>query len=70
MPDDPDRQGPGQPGPCRRGHDLDRAAELCRLPDWRTKSGFTDTFEAMLTQPQVIRYYDELYFGEGIAARE
>jgi len=23
----------------------------------------------MLTQPLVIRYYDELYFGEGIAAR-
>ena len=38
--------------------------------DWRTKSGFTGTFEAMLTQPLVIRYYDELYFGEGIAARE
>lgn len=38
--------------------------------DWRTKSGFTDTFEAMLTQPFVIHYYDEMYFGAGIAARE
>jgi quinol monooxygenase YgiN len=37
--------------------------------DWRTRNGFTDTFEAMLTQPLLIRYYDELYFGEGIAAR-
>jgi hypothetical protein len=37
--------------------------------DWRTKSGFTDTFEAMLTRPLVVHYYDELYFGEGLAAR-
>jgi hypothetical protein len=37
--------------------------------DRRTRSGFTDAFEAMLTQPLVIHYYDELYFGEGIAAR-
>jgi hypothetical protein len=36
----------------------------------RTNAGYTDTFEAMLTQPLVIRYYDELYFGEGIAAGE
>jgi quinol monooxygenase YgiN len=38
--------------------------------DWRTQRGFTDTFEAMLTQPLVIHYFDELYFGEGIAARQ
>jgi quinol monooxygenase YgiN len=38
--------------------------------NWRTENGFTDTFEAMLTQPFVIHYYDELYFGEGIAARQ
>ena len=36
---------------------------------WRTARGFTATFEAMLTQPFVIHYYDELYFGTGIAAR-
>jgi quinol monooxygenase YgiN len=30
---------------------------------WRTARGFTATFEAMLTQPFVIHYYDELYFG-------
>jgi len=35
---------------------------------WRTERGFTDTFEAMLTQPLVISYYDQLYAGEGIAA--
>jgi quinol monooxygenase YgiN len=38
--------------------------------DWRTKNGFTDTFEAMLTQPLVVHYYDPLYFAEGIAAPE
>jgi quinol monooxygenase YgiN len=36
---------------------------------WRTQRGFTDTFEAMLTRPFVIHYYDTAYFGEGIAAR-
>jgi len=35
---------------------------------WRTQRGFTDTFEAMLTRPFVIHYYDMAYFGEGIAA--
>ena len=35
---------------------------------WRTARGFTATFEAMLTQPLVIHYYDELYFGTGVAA--
>jgi len=35
---------------------------------WRTARGFTATFEEMLTQPFVIHYYDELYFGTGIAA--
>ena len=34
---------------------------------WRTARGFTATFEEMLTQPFVIHYYDELYFGTGIA---
>jgi quinol monooxygenase YgiN len=36
---------------------------------WRTERGFTGTFEAMLTRPFVIHYYDIAYFGEGIAAR-
>jgi quinol monooxygenase YgiN len=35
---------------------------------WRTEHGFTHTFEAMLTRPFVIHYYDIAYFGEGIAA--
>ena len=34
---------------------------------WRTEHGFTSTFEAMLTQPFVIHYYDIAYFGEGTA---
>jgi hypothetical protein len=34
---------------------------------WRAERGFTDTFEAKLTRPFVIRYYDTAYFGEGIA---
>jgi len=34
----------------------------------RTEHGFTATFEAMLTRPLVIRYYDEIYRGQGIAA--
>jgi quinol monooxygenase YgiN len=37
---------------------------------WRSERGFTDTFEAMLTRPFVIHYYDIAYFGEGIAARQ
>jgi quinol monooxygenase YgiN len=37
---------------------------------WRTERGFTDTFEAMLTRPFVIRYYDTAYSGEGVAARQ
>jgi quinol monooxygenase YgiN len=37
---------------------------------WRTEHGFTGTFEAMLTRPFVIHYYDIAYFGEGIAARQ
>ncbi|MEY9847247.1 putative quinol monooxygenase [Streptacidiphilus sp. MAP5-3] len=36
---------------------------------WRTAHGFTATFEAMLTRPLVIHYYDEIYQGRGIAAR-
>ena len=35
---------------------------------WRTDQGFTATFEAMLTGPFVIHYYDIPYFGEGIAS--
>lgn len=35
---------------------------------WRTDRGFTATFEAMLTQPFVIHFYDELYFNTGVAA--
>jgi quinol monooxygenase YgiN len=37
---------------------------------WRTARGFTATFEAMLTQPLVIHYYDELHSGTGIAAQD
>ena len=37
---------------------------------WRTERGFTGTFEAMLTRPFVIHYYDIAHFGEGIAARQ
>jgi hypothetical protein len=37
---------------------------------WRTEHGFTGTFEAMLTRPLVIHYYDTACFGEGIAARQ
>ncbi|WP_116209434.1 putative quinol monooxygenase [Streptomyces olivoreticuli] len=36
---------------------------------WRTAHGFTAAFEAMLTRPLVIHYYDEIYQGQGIAAR-
>ena len=35
---------------------------------WRTARGFTATFEDMLTEPFVIHYYDQLYFGTGVAA--
>src|ERR1700752_2626965 len=35
---------------------------------WRSEHGFTATFEAMLTGPCVIHYYDVAYFGEGVAA--
>lgn len=35
---------------------------------WRTARGFTDTFEAMLTEPLVINYYDEVFYSPGIAA--
>jgi quinol monooxygenase YgiN len=37
---------------------------------WRTEHGFTATFEAMLTRPFVIHYYDTAYVGEGIAGRQ
>jgi quinol monooxygenase YgiN len=35
---------------------------------WRTARGFTDTFEAMLTEPLVIHYYDEVFYSPGVAA--
>lgn len=35
---------------------------------WRPAHGFTATFEAMLTRPFVIHYYDVAYFGEGMAS--
>jgi quinol monooxygenase YgiN len=35
---------------------------------WRTERGFTATFEAMLTEPLVIQYYDETFYSPGIAA--
>ena len=35
---------------------------------WRTARGFTDTFEAMLTEPLVINYYDEVFYSPGLAA--
>jgi quinol monooxygenase YgiN len=34
---------------------------------WRTERGFTATFEAMLTEPLVIHFYDQVYYGQGIA---
>jgi len=34
---------------------------------WRTEQGFTDTFEAMLTEPLVIHYYDEVFCSPGVA---
>ncbi|MFE3001259.1 putative quinol monooxygenase [Nocardia sp. NPDC059246] len=36
---------------------------------WRTEHGFTATFEAMLTRPLVIHYYDQIFQNQGIAAR-
>jgi quinol monooxygenase YgiN len=35
---------------------------------WRTARGFTGTFEAMLTEPLVINYYDEVFYSPGVAA--
>jgi quinol monooxygenase YgiN len=35
---------------------------------WRTEQDFTGTFEAMLTGPFVIHYYDIPCVGEGIAS--
>ena len=58
--------------------DADHVAGLTRWTDrhnytdyfaWRTERGFTAQFEAMLTQPLVIHFYDELFQGEGIALR-
>jgi quinol monooxygenase YgiN len=33
---------------------------------WRTERGFTGTFEAMLTEPLVIHYYDEVFYSPGV----
>jgi hypothetical protein len=41
-------------------------ANIARLR--RSRSRLTATFEAMLTRPFVIHYYDIAYFGEGIAS--
>jgi quinol monooxygenase YgiN len=35
---------------------------------WRTDRGFTASFEAMLTRPLVIHYYDQAHYGQGIAS--
>ena len=40
-----------------------------RAHHWRTARGFTATFEAMLTQPLALHYYDEVFQGDGVAAR-
>jgi quinol monooxygenase YgiN len=57
--------------------DIDHVAGLTRWTerhnytdylDWRTEHGFTAKFETMLTQPLVIRYYDEVFQGEGARA--
>src|ERR1700751_600864 len=37
---------------------------------WRTERAYSATFEAMLTRPFVIHYYDIAYYGEGVAARQ
>ena len=37
---------------------------------WRTEQGFTDTFEARLTEPLVIRYYDEGFCSPGVAGEK
>ncbi|HEY2307850.1 MAG TPA: hypothetical protein VGI05_18420 [Streptosporangiaceae bacterium] len=46
---------------------MDRGPQLPDYLVWRTERGFTATFEAMLTQPLVIHYYDQVYYGQGIA---
>jgi hypothetical protein len=40
---------------------MDRAAQLRGHLARRTEHGFTGTFEAMLTRPFVIHYYDTAY---------
>jgi hypothetical protein len=62
----------GRPAPARRQRD--KAPVRCLDPRyedylaWRTTRGFTGTFEAMLTEPLVINYYDEVFYSPGIAA--
>ena len=50
-------------------HDTQRAVITLRQgrPGTRWTVIRCHTFEAMLTQPLVISYYDQLYAGEGIA---
>jgi quinol monooxygenase YgiN len=49
---------------------LTQWTERCNYEDylaWRTERGFTDTFEAMLTERLVIHYYDEVFYAPGVA---
>jgi hypothetical protein len=54
------------------GHDLKRAGRVS-LPatspvsSRSSRAASPATFEAMLTQPLVIHYYDKVYYGQGIA---
>jgi len=34
---------------------------------WRTARGFTDTFEAMLAEPLIINYYNDVFSAVGTA---
>src|SRR6185312_11594815 len=49
--------------------DQDDPDHVAGFTQW-TERGFTGTFEAMLTRPFVIHYYDIAFFGEGIATRQ
>jgi len=64
----PDRTRSGRSGACRRSHAWTERHNYDDYLAWRTERGFTATFEAMLTGPFVINYYDIPYFGEGIAS--
>ena len=56
------------PGEARTSLQWTRRQDFDNYLAWRTARAFTPRFEEMLTQPFVIHYYDELYFGTGIAA--